>query len=263
MSKKQSTAEAPLTGGIADDAGRRERLAALGLGISLNGATAPAVAPELKRETGPSNEERWDQHQRTEAYHAELRANDPHANRAERRRQAKLANDIREGENDRNLPLLFLKGRGLITSKHYLGAGDSPEAVGAMNTFQAEVELELYIEVNRAMDEAAAKVIAEAYGRIPALAEEVEGHYNRYLKQLAERREAEEEAREKKSAAGLSPTQVVELLRREGITLKLDEEGEIMIAPASRVDRRVRALVKINAPGLVELLKGQQDFARV
>jgi len=81
------------------------------------------------------------------------------------------------------------------------------------------------------------------------------------MKKLAVESEAAAVEQEKRSAAGMSPAQCVALLNKERYRLKLDADDKIQIAPADRVDRRIRALVWINQAGLLELLRAQQDFA--
>ena len=265
MGKNKATAEAPLQGGIADEAARREKLAALGLGINVpNSSAAPGPATEpSKPRMSPSNEERWDQLQRNEAYGAALRANDPHEQRVERRRLAKIEIATGEAVNERNFQLLLLEVGSLTSKFNQFGSGVSSEATGEQNTFRAEAEDQVFVMAKLAQNEAIAKVIVELRARLPELRDKVQAHQNRYLKQLAEKREADEEEREKRSAAGMSPTQCIELLRKEGITIRLGDDGKIEAAPANRLDRRVRALLRINENGIVDLLRSQQEFTRV
>jgi hypothetical protein len=98
---------------------------------------------------------------------------------------------------------------------------------------------------------------------LPELSDATQGHQNAYLQRLAAARDAAEEIEATKSAAGMSPELCMERLRRVGITIALDDEGRLIAAPTNRIDKRLRALLRVNEPGLTALLKEQQQFARI
>jgi hypothetical protein len=103
----------------------------------------------------------------------------------------------------------------------------------------------------------------KARAGLPGLRDETQRFQNRNLAALAAARDAAEEIEATKSAAGMSPELCAERLRRVGISIRLDEDGKLQAAPANRIGKRIRALLRVHEPGLTAILREQENFARI
>jgi hypothetical protein len=201
--------------------------------------------------------------QHTEARKAEMRAINPRERLVEERRQARIARAGRFADGTRERQLLEIEARAFGNVFTSYGQGVAPEIIGRINAFVEDLDADIQAAVEQASIEAALGVIMQKRLELPQIRDANQADQNSYLQRIADERDRLEEIEATKSAAGMSPELCMVRMRRAGITLRLDADGNLEAAPTNRIDKRIRALLRINAPGLTALLKEQTNFARV
>jgi hypothetical protein len=218
---------------------------------------------EPPKDNFPTNEQLNAELWHIERRKADMRAMNPREVLAEQRRQARIGRAGRFADGTRERQLLEIEARALGNVFTSFGQGVAPEITGRINAFVEDLDADIQAAVEQASIEAALGVIMQKRLELPQFRDANQADQNAYLQRIADERDRLEEIEATKSAAGMSPELCMERMRRAGITLRLDADGKLEAAPTNRIDKRIRALLRINAPGLTALLQEQTNFAKV
>jgi hypothetical protein len=237
---------------------QRKEVAAVMAALKLTSAPAAAPVPD----DAQFGEHAWDQHQRNEAYKAELKKGDDRAGRDEQKRLEAEERQRRALELDARLNALRREIPAIMNSFRHFGTGACPEVLALINHALNDLNVDVVDAMQeRGLDGAEALIVEHETKIVPALRERCGELQTRLMAEIAAERQAADAERVKNEARKLNPDQALQALEGAGLRLRVNA-GEIEIAGQRGLDERELAILELHRPAIVAALESTRRLAQ-